>query len=550
MVSDTARVLVVDDNRINIKAIAEALKHQCKIMAATNYQQAKRALYGDTPPDLVLLDIVLPDVDGFEICRRIKSDPRSRDIPVIFITAMDNEAEEAKGLTMGAVDYIAKPIVPAVVRARVRTQIELRRHMEALQIAYATIEEQRDRMEQELKVGQKLQMSLQPQLPAGEGFEVAACMRSAHEVSGDFYDAFYVDLNHICFCIGDVSGKGVPAALFMSMSRTLVRSKADKVLSTARIVTEVNRAIVGNNDACMFVTMVVAMLDTRSGELTYTNAGHMSPLVVGTAGDVERLPGRHGMAVGVEDVDYAEDTVVLDASKTVMLYTDGVTEARAPDEDLYGERRLIEWLSTQAGQSPPQLVDAISEEVTRFESGGAQSDDVTFLSLRYRGKTEVARQSSREMTLSGSDLDAARASHLVAEFAMQIDLREELRNLIYLVLEELVTNIVSYGYPDAAGSPDIGIRVETEERAIVIHISDDGIAFNPLKVPPPDISTSLAERQTGGLGIHLCRQLLDGMHYERRNLRNHLRLVKYIDAADRVNGHPGLVEPARSGREA
>lgn len=529
MVSDKARVLIVDDNRITIKAIAEALKHQCKIMAATNYEQAERAIHSDWPPDLILLDIMMPGVDGFEICRRIKSDPESRDIPVIFITAMDDEADEAKGLSMGAVDYIAKPIVPAIVRARVRTQIELRRHMEALRVAYATIQEQKERMEQELEVGHRLQISLQPPLPSGEEFEVAACMRPAREVSGDFYDAFYVDLHHVCFCIGDVSGKGVPAALFMSMSRTLVRSKADKILSTASIVTEVNRALALSNDACMFVTMVVAMLDTRTGELTYTNAGHTAPLVLNQSGQVEKLSGRHGMAVGIEDVCYSEDTVKLDTTKAVVFYTDGVTEARDPEGHLFSEQRLVEWLARQSGQPPQQVIDSLTSEVENFESGAPHADDVTLLSLRYHGEAVAATQSCSELALGGVNLSTERASQLVSDFVGQLDLPKDLRNVVYLVLEEMITNVIRYGYPGEVSEPDIGVRVENSGPAVVVHISDDGVAFNPLEAELPDTSVSLDQREAGGLGIYLCRQLVDEMYYERRNLRNNLRLTKYVE---------------------
>lgn len=123
MDGDLPRVLVVDDSRVTIRVIADVLKHQCKIMAATNYNQAMRAIRGDVPPDLILLDVMLPDVDGFEICRRLKADSETSHIPIIFITAKDGEAEEAWGLTLGAVDYITKPIIPEIVRARVHTQI-------------------------------------------------------------------------------------------------------------------------------------------------------------------------------------------------------------------------------------------------------------------------------------------------------------------------------------------------------------------------------------------------------------------------------------------
>ena len=547
MVDEMARVLIVDDNKINIKAIAEALRDECRIMAATNYRQVMNAVLGDTPPDLILLDIVMPDVDGFETFRRLKSNPLSSNIPIIFITAMDDEADETRGLSMGAVDYIAKPIVPAVVRARVRTHLELRRHTEALERAYATIQAQKERMEQELKVGQKLQLSLQPQLPHGEQFEVAASMCSAREVSGDFYDVFYVDPWHLCVCIGDVSGKGVPAALFMSMSRTLVRTKADKVLSTGQIVTEVNRAIVGSNDACMFVTMVVAMLDTRSGQMTYTNAGHTSPLIVDASGEVVKLPGRHGMAVGVEEVIYREDSLLLDPSRTILFYTDGVTEARDPQDGLFGETRLMQSLVECAPENPGELIESVTREVDRFEAGTEHADDITLLSLRYRGDEARVSQSNWEVSITGDDLAHRHVTECIGDFLSSIDVPRELYDVVYLVLEELVTNIVDYGYPGEDTRVDVGIRIEIANGAVVVHICDDGIAFNPLDVPCPDTSLPLIEREAGGLGIHLCRQLMDEAHYERRNLHNHLRMVKRMPDPTTLSPDRESHAPARPG---
>lgn len=540
--TELPRVLVVDDNRINIKTIAEALRDSCKIMAATNWEQALRAVRGTSPPDLILLDVVLPDVDGFEIIRLLKEDTTSRDVPVIFITSMDGDADEARGLAAGAVDYIVKPIVPAIVRARVKTQLELRRNVEALQSAYVALADQKALMDQELKVAQELQRSLQPQLPASDGFRVAGAMRPARAVSGDFYDAFFVDADHVCFTIGDVSGKGVPAALFMSMSRMLVRGKADRTLSTARIVTDVNRVLLEGNDACMFVTLVVAMLDLRTGQVTYSNAGHTPPFVVSTGG-VSKLTARHGPAVGIQDVAYREDTVQLVQGDSILLYTDGVTEARNSELDLFGETRLTAWLEYHTQESPRNLVQAMVAEVEAFEHDMVQADDLTLLSVEYSGPATRSACDSHELSLSSRDLDERHLSEHIETFLRSIGLVDHIHQSLYLLLEELVSNIVDHGYPGVASNIDIGVRMELVEDAIIVHISDSGIAFNPLEAPPPRTDTDLAARRVGGLGIHLCRQLADEIQYERKALRNNLRLVKRVDLR-------GVLRPAPSGHDS
>ncbi|MDZ7684328.1 MAG: SpoIIE family protein phosphatase [Gammaproteobacteria bacterium] len=381
------RVLVVDDNRINVKAIAEALKQDYKVMAAANGEQALAAVVSDHCPDVVLLDIMMPDMDGFEVCRRIKADDRTSHIPVIFITSKDDDSDEAQGLEFGAADYITKPIVPAVVRARVRTQMQLRGQLEALESANSTIQAQHDRMEHELQVGKQLQQSLMPDLPEATAFSIAGSMQSAYEVGGDFYDSFYVDRDHLCLCIGDVSGKGVPAALFMNMSRTLVRLEADGCTSTARIVTRVNTRIEEKNDPCMFVTLLLAILDTRTGRLTYTNAGHTPPFIKRADGRVDRIDGRHGPAVGITSTVFTEENIWLGQGDTILIYTDGVTEARSPDRELYGEDRLRETLSRKCAEDADSVLETTAESVATFEDGG-QYDDITMLALSFIGSRD------------------------------------------------------------------------------------------------------------------------------------------------------------------
>jgi sigma-B regulation protein RsbU (phosphoserine phosphatase) len=254
------RILIVDDERLNINVLNELLKSNYKIMAAINGEQALKAAFSKNPPNLILLDIMMPEMDGYEVCKRLKADDQTKDIPIIFVTAMGQESDETKGLELGAADYLTKPISPAIVKARVKTQIKLQRGRKDLQLAYELIEVQKTRMEKELNIGRDIQLSMLPKtFPKHNDFTLHAIMNAALEVGGDFYDYFFIDEDNLCLCVGDVSGKGVPAALFMAITKSMIKSRATDDLSTASIMTHVNREISQNNESSMFITVFLSI---------------------------------------------------------------------------------------------------------------------------------------------------------------------------------------------------------------------------------------------------------------------------------------------------
>ena len=247
----------------------------------------------------------------------------------------------------------------------------------------------KDRMEEELNIGRDIQMSMVPltfpAFPEHDEFAIFATLKPAREVGGDFYDFFFIDDDHLCFCVGDVSGKGVPAALFMAVTRTLVRAHATGDRSPATILTRVNEVLSADNPSCMFVTLFLGVLDVRSGECLYTNAGHNPPYCVGPQG-VEALAGRHGPVVGVmEGLNYEEGQRRLSGGETLVVFTDGVTEAMNPADELLGEPRLAARLAQRTAVAVPELVDRVVRLVDEFEAGTDQSDDVTVLALRFNG---------------------------------------------------------------------------------------------------------------------------------------------------------------------
>ena len=388
-------LLLVDDNPINLQVLFETLKQSgYKLIAAKDGQKAL-AMASSARPDLILLDIMMPGMDGYEVCRRLKEDETTRDIPIIFVTAMGETSDETKGLELGAVDYITKPFSPPIVQARVRTHLALKRNMAELQEAYRIIEAQKERMEDELNVGREIQMSMIPltfpPFPDHDEFSIYATLQPAREVGGDFYDFFFIDEYHLCFCIGDVSGKGVPAALFMAVTKTLIQSKARDDLSTAGIINHVNNELSRDNKTFMFVTLFVGILDVRSGAVRYTNAGHNPPYIKRKDGSTEILDQRHGPIAGpVPGLTYEEDTTRLSAGDLLFIFTDGVTEAMDLSKRQFSDKRLFDLLSSRDFESAEEAIQTTMSEVKIFVGETEQSDDITLLAIQFLKPTETA----------------------------------------------------------------------------------------------------------------------------------------------------------------
>ena len=249
---------------------------------------------------------------------------------------------------------------------------------------------ERERINGELNIARDIQLNILPKgvppLPPRDRFDLHALIEPAREVGGDFYDYFPVDDDRLCFVIADVSGKGVPAALFMAMSMTLLKATAREGLPPERILAKVNEELSRDNEVNMFVTLFCGILDTSTGELVFANAGHNPPLVLRSAGDITFLRTVNGLALGVmEEAPYRRESLRLEAGDTLLLYTDGVTEAMDPTDELYGDQRLQRAVEELAGKPLPEMTAGLLEGVTAFAAGAAQSDDITIMAVRYTG---------------------------------------------------------------------------------------------------------------------------------------------------------------------
>lgn len=402
-------VLVVDDTPTIIQVLMETLKDDYRILAAVNGERALQLAISDPPPDIILLDIMMPEMDGYEVCARLKADTKTSDIPIIFITAMSDSQDETKGLELGAVDYITKPISPPVVLARVKSHLELKQAREILKNQNVILEQRvaertkevlelqqvefdlraaKEKVENELNIAAQIQKSILPSsfppYPARKEFELFAFMQPARYVGGDFYDFFFIDDNTLALVMADVSDKGIPAALFMMVSRTLIKSLAVDHRSPSVVLEKANSVMCQNNDSGMFVTVFLALYEVSTGKLVATNAGHSASLIIDPDGASREWATPHGAALGfMEDLLYKEETMDLDVGRTLFLYTDGVTEAMSPDEKLFSLDNLRDMLSRKNDLKLDQLCIDIEASLSEFQQG-QQFDDITMLALKRK----------------------------------------------------------------------------------------------------------------------------------------------------------------------
>jgi sigma-B regulation protein RsbU (phosphoserine phosphatase) len=363
-----------------------------------------------------------------------------------------------------------------------------------------------------------------PAFPERSEFDIFATLVPAKEVGGDLYDFFFLDDDRLCFAVGDVSGKGVPAALFMAVTKTLFRATAANGGTPGEILTRLNAEISRDNESCMFVTLFCGILNIRTGQVDYGNGGHNLPYYLHQNGvsPLEKLGGR---VLGlVEQTLYASARMVLRPGEALLLYTDGVTEAMDSTERLYSDQRLAEFLASNRGSSPRQIVGDLVSNVRSFAGAAPQSDDITALALRYFGKN-ANMSDTLEINLKNkvSELDGVNQS--LMEFGQRHGLPSKVVHDLNLAIEEILTNIISYGYTDNR-EHEVKVRLSAQLGEVSVEIEDDGQPFNPLEAPEPDITKPLEERKIGGLGIHLVRKLMDSLEYKRQGERNLLTIKK------------------------
>ena len=337
--------------------------------------------------DVVLLDVMMPKVDGYQVLSWLKDQRRLHDLPVIMISALNEMTSVVRCIELGAVDYLLKPFNQVLLKARLGACLERKR-------LHDQVNAHLFRLEQELEAARDLQMSMLPQAfppPARQcPVDVWGLVHPAREVGGDLYDVFTTGDGSLCFFVGDVSGKGMPAALFMARTKSLIRIATELMrerdgaaASPADIIGRVNRELCQNNNDMMFVTLFFGMLSPETGEVLYCNAGHNPPYRV-NGGKPQAIEDAHGITLGIRpQATYQTGRLVLAPGETLYLYSDGVTEAHDPDDNLFCEHRLEAVLCTHAGRGSRELVGGVTEALKGFVGTAPPSDDITMLALRW-----------------------------------------------------------------------------------------------------------------------------------------------------------------------
>ena len=373
-------VLVVDDEAFNVDYLLQELEeYGVNTLSAANGVEAL-AQVEEHSPDLVLLDIMMPKMDGFEVLAKMKADATLRDIPVIIISAHSDMPHILKGIEMGAEDYLPKPFDPLLLKARVNASLEKKRFRN-LEKAYL------QGLERELEIGRQIQEGFLPrEIESPEGWQIATFFRAAREVSGDFYDVFPLGDGRLALIIGDVTDKGVGAALYMALFRTLFRSYlstngfagAGSGNSLSAATKFINDYICTVHDSESFCTAFVAVLDTSSGKLSYVSAGHDFPLVL--SGALEEIKPT-GPAIGaIDDAEFELGELQLNSGDVLFCYTDGLLDIRNTAGESFGAEKLRLLIKGQP-RDISALVTGIISTVDAFSQGVEQYDDITLLGI-------------------------------------------------------------------------------------------------------------------------------------------------------------------------
>ncbi len=381
---------------------------------------------------------------------------------------------------------------------------------------------EKQKSESELEIARDIQNSaLAKQYPKNPAFDIATLMLPARQVAGDFYDFFFIDDNKFAIVIADVSGKGIPAALYMMKAITLIKNISQSKRSLDFVFDHVNKQLCEGNESCMFVTAFMAVVDLLSGTTKYVNAGHNPPLVT-NGGEPMFMNTKKNIVLGInKNAAFEEEEIKLAPNSHLLLYTDGVTEAENEAAKFYGEQRLLKVFAKLLKSSKENL-DLVLKDVKKFVKNTPQSDDITMLDFVFYGYEQGTITWSAKIEKLGEFLLYLKndmCKHKLSEKA--------LFNMV-MAAEEIFANIAKYAY-NSADNPIVTVKTREKNGIYYVKFIDSGRRYNPLKNKMPDITVGLKQRHIGGLGVFLMRELTDSVTYKWQNKQNVLEIGIKID---------------------
>lgn len=382
------------------------------------------------------------------------------------------------------------------------------------------------RIDKELEYAKQIQLSVLPtNFPKNEDYGIFAQMIAAKEVGGDFYDFYKLNDTIVAFLVADVSGKGIPAAMFMMTAKTILKDLAESGMAVNDIFVKANGKLCENNESGMFVTVWMGMLDLATGNLKYANAGHNPPLVIHKNGEGEYLRTRAGFVLGgMEGVRYRINEMTLDPGDRIFLYTDGVTEATNAEEELYGEERLIAFMNQNRTVEAKKLLVALKADIDEFVGEAPQFDDITMLMLDYK-KDDVGGNVC-ERVFPADDTALRDVLGFVEETLESAGCPMKVTMALCVAIEEVFVNVAHYAYGDGKGDVKLAISLSENDSTVIFRMSDKGTPFDPLKRPDPDITLPVEEKEIGGLGIFITKKTMDTVSYAYKNGENILTMTK------------------------
>ena len=409
---------------------------------------------------------------------------------------------------------------------------------------------EKERITAELNVAAAIQSSMLPHVcpPFSDrnDFDLHASMIPAKEVCGDFYDFFFIDKDNLVVLIADVSGKGVPAALFMVIAKTLIKN-CSSCRTPKTVFDSVNKKLCESNETGMFVTAFIGFYNLPTGKFTYVNAGHNPPLFKKKNGSFAYLNTKPCIILGfINDAKYFEDELTLEGGDTLFLYTDGVTEAMNKTQELFGEQRLLEAADKNADVSVKKMLVNIKNEVNAFSKGSQQADDITMLVLHIKDQESETKNEEfselNELKVSAHAENLEKVISYINSKLETCDYSADKKNEICIAVEEIFVNIASYAYDNEKGDVTISVSVTDSKKVfktlaksntvipseITVKFEDTGRPYNPLKQPEPDFSPDLKDRPIGGLGVYMVKNLMDTVEYTRAEEKNMLVISKIL----------------------
>ena len=399
----------------------------------------------------------------------------------------------------------------------------LNRRTHKLLLSEINVNSEQQKAKTELEVAKEIQLATLPsEISSSKDVEIVAELKAAKQVGGDFYDYFKIDDDHTAIVVGDVSGKGVPAAMFMMKSITCFKNFIGPGKTPGQILTEMNSALYDNNKQNMFVTCFLAILDRKTGVLEFANAGH-NPPIIGSNHDFRYLKCKTGFILGgLKDAVVFDEQITLKPGESITIYTDGVTEARDVKGQFYGEERFINLLNSKDYTCLVEMHHSIKDDVDRFTVGAEQSDDITIMTLKYQGDDCVyveKRFDAKVENIQG-------ALNFVEEFCDQHGINVAFKTNLLIVADELYSNIVKHGYEENGGEVFTRLLFNKDKKEFVITIIDRAPAFNQLEVNNSPLDGDIENSKVGGLGILIVKKIMTQYAYDRINNKNILVLKK------------------------